>query len=348
MRLFERKAARLPAPRTSTLEPITWPTDTGFGVDRSAALSLSVVSNARALIVGIASQLPVKRFRGDEELEPGTILTAPDLDEAAATTFGWLVDDLFHYGSAYQIVTARSGSDGFPTRARRLPPLSVRVNLDPDYTKASRVVDYQVGGSTVQARDVIRFQVPGLGLLRDSALILLAALELERAAARSSNIPIPAGVLTNDSGQEIGDVEAKKIVEQFDAARESGATAYLQGMVYERTQINSADLQLVEALAASDTRLARACNVPVACVAASPSGNASAQLYANVQAQLTILVQQAVAPFLIAIEQGMSSQAVTPQTQHVLFDTETWLRFAGSLAPAPPAGAAPTPGGSTP
>ena len=289
------------------------------------------------MIVGIASQLSVGRFRGDTEIDPGTILTQPDPDLPWSATVGLTVDDLFMYGASHWLVLRRD-SENYPTRARRLPALTVGERLDPDYSKFSRVLEYNINGTVVQARDIIRFTMPGQGLLRDEAAVLAAALTLQRSADRYVNVPLPAGVLTNE-GQEIGDEDAKKIVADFDTARESGSTAFLQSMTFERTAINAADLQLVESMAAMDTRLARACNVPVSTVGASPSGGAHAQLYANVGQTLTQLVQQAVAPFLVAIEQAFSSQAVTPSTQQVKFDTGDWLRFATI---ATPTGQAPT------
>ena len=330
MKLFERQPKPAPKGNPKALAEMTWPTDP-LAVDRRSALGLSVVANAVGLIVGIASQLSVNRYRGEEEIDNGTILTQPDPDETWSTTIGQTVDDLFFIGESYWLVLRRD-TEGYPTRARRLPMMTVYQRLDPDYGRYSRVIEYAVSGVTIPARDIIRFKVPGAGLLRDEAKILLAALTLQAAADRFVNVPLPAGVLTN-TGQEIGDADALKIVQGFDSARETGATAFLQSMTYERTQLNAQDLALTEAVAAMDTRLARACNVPVVSVAASPSGGAHAQLYANVGASFVALIQTAVAPYLVAIEQTFTDQGVTPRNQTVKFDTEDWLRFTTIATP---------------
>jgi phage portal protein BeeE len=193
---------------------------------------------------------------------------------------------------------------------------------------------------------VIRFGAAHNGILIDGAPIILAALQLQTSADRFANVPLPAGVLTN-TGQEIGEDDAAAIVTAFDTARESGATAFLQSMTYERTQLNAADLQLVESVAAMDTRLARLLNVPVSMVAASPTGSAHAQLYANVPQNLTQLVQQAVAPYLVCLEDAITFQA-TPRGQNVVFNTSDWLRFAQvSMPNTQPAGTPPlTPEGT--
>ena len=81
--------ARTPAPRPASvggLAEVSWPSDPLLGVDRRRALGLSVVANSHDMIVGITSQLSVRRYRGDEEIDPGTILTEPDPDEPWATT----------------------------------------------------------------------------------------------------------------------------------------------------------------------------------------------------------------------------------------------------------------------
>jgi hypothetical protein len=309
-------------------------------------MSLSVCANARGLIVGIASQLSVQRLRGDEELDPGSLFSQPDPDETWPTTIGGTVDDLIWYGSSYWLVLRRD-AEGFPSRARRLPWATVGVREDPDWGKFSRVREYLVGGVSVSPEDVLRFWMPGLGVLRDSAGVLLDALTLQAAATRSATIPVPPGVLYNE-GAEVGDKDAKAIVEGFDAARVTGATAFLQSMRYERVATDAADLQLVEALASKDTELARVMNVPVASVGASPTGRAHSATYANVVASLVQVVQQAIAPYLRTIEETFSMPGVTPRGQRVYFDTADWLRFAQVATPSVGLEVPQTPEGETP
>jgi phage portal protein BeeE len=315
-------------------------------------MSLSVVANARHVIVGIASQLSVDRLRGDEEpLDPGTILTQPDPDQTWPETLGLTVDQLIFYGEAYWLVLRRD-SEGFPSRARALPYGACNPRLDLDWSKYSRVLEYSISGVPIPPRDVIHFSMPGWGVLRDSAALLIDSLTLAAAATRHTTVALPAGVLYNE-GQEIGPKDAAQIVSDFDAAREGGATAFLQSMKYERTALNAADLQLTEALAVMDSRLARAMNVPVSIVGASPTGGAHAQLYANVQGAMAQLILQTVAPYLRVIEEAFTGQNVTPRGQRVRFDTADWLRFAAASSapattpaatPAPDPGTGPTPG----
>lgn len=340
MRLIGRRPpASQPSPRaTGGLAPITFP-GMPLGISRQAAISLSVVANAATLIKSIAQQLSIDRLRGDVKLDPGTLLTQPDPDTIWPAQIGWTVDDLIFYGKSDWLVMRRD-AEGLPTRARRLPPGSVGIRWDTDYSRLSRINEITIGGVAVPPDDVIRFEVPHNGILIDGAPIILAALTLVAAADRFANVPLPAGVLTN-TGQEVGPKDAAAIVADFDQAREAGATAFLQNATYERTQLNAADLQLVESVAAMDTRLSRLMNVPVSMVAASPTGSAHAQLYANVPQNLTQAVQQAVAPYLVCIEDAITYQA-TPRGQAVVFDTGDWLRFSMvSMPVSQPAGTPP-------
>jgi hypothetical protein len=102
--------------------------------------------------------------------------------------------------------------------------------------------------------------------------------------------------------------------------------AFLQGLTYAREQLTAEDLQLVAARAHTATEMARLHNMPVAQVAASPSGGGSVLLYANVGSNLALMVSNAVAPYLSAIEQTLSLPTVTPEGQAVAFDVPAFLR----------------------
>ena len=138
-------------------------------------------------------------------------------------------------------------------------------------------------------------------------------------------VEIPAGVLTNE-GAELNQEEADAVVADFQAKRLSNMVALLQGVKYERTQLSSHDLQLVEARAHVATEVTRLFSIPVTMVGASPSGNAAAMLYSNLTSQLAAFVQTAVMPHLRTIEGALSMPAVTPRGQSVRFDVQSYLR----------------------
>jgi hypothetical protein len=300
-------------------------------VSRELAMSLPTVAAGRNLICGTVSQLDVHRYRGGEQLEPGSLLTQPDPDSVWPVTIAETVDDLLFYGRSAWLVLAYDGQatdrnpSGLPVRARRIPPTSWSANLSSDLAAYTRLESYTIGGSELEPTALITFDAGHEGVLAFGARTLAAGYALELAARRHADVELPAGTLTNE-GHELSQDEAATMVAAFQAARREHTVAFLQGLKYSREALNPADLQLVEARAIAATDQARLLGVPVAMVAASPTGGGNAMLYANLGATQALLLTQAVAPFLRCIEAVLSSDQVTPRGQSVAFSTSQWLR----------------------
>lgn len=326
-----RLALRGAAATSSSLDTVNaWP---AFGTSRSAALSIPAVAECRDLIVGAAVQMAIYRARGDERIPSGKLLTQPDPDTTWARTIGGTIEDLIYDGLAYWLVLARDGiattrnPTGLPVRARWIPRADVTPKLAPEVGSYSRVEGYTIDGidGLVATEDVIRFDSPLPGVLTKGADAIADALALEAAASRMSNIDIPAGIITN-TGAPLNETEAEALVERFEAQRRAHTVAFLQDAEYSREALTAEDLELVAARAHTATEMARLHNMPVAIVAASPSGGGSSILYANLGAQLALMVSNAVAPHLTTIEQTLSLPNVTPEGQSVHFDVPAFLR----------------------
>jgi phage portal protein BeeE len=326
---------RIPSFAPSASEPPlasveSWPT---FELARESALSIPAVKTCRDLIVGAGAQMGIYKYRGVERVDPGTLLTQPDPDAALSATLAGTLEDLIYDGRAYWLVLARDGStterlpSGFPVRARWIPRGDVALELEPDAGSYSRLLGYRIPGidALVSPDDVIRFDSPLGSVLARGAATLNNALELEAAAARMASIELPAGTLTN-TGEQLSPAEAAEEVERFESARSNHTVAWLQNVEYSREQLTAEDLQLVEARANAATEIARLHNVPVSMVSASPSGGASAMLYANLGSTLTLFASSAVTPLLVALEQSLSGDTVTAHGQRVAFDIPTFLR----------------------
>jgi hypothetical protein len=300
-------------------------------VSRELAMSLPTIAAGRNLICGTVAQLDVRRFRGADQLEPGSLLTQPDPDSVWPVTIAETVDDLIFYGRAAWLVLAYDGQatdrnpSGLPVRARRVPPTQWSARLSSDLAAYTRLEGYTVGASELEPDALITFDAGHEGLLTYGAGTLSAGYALELAARRHADVELPAGVLEN-TGHELSAAEAAVHVAAFQAARREHTVAFLQGLKYSREALMPADLQLVEARAIAATDQARLLNVPVAMVAASPTGGASAMLYANLGATQALLLTQAVAPLLRVIEATLSTDQVTPRGQAVAFSTSQWLR----------------------
>lgn len=299
---------------------------------RDAAMSLPTVASCRNLICGTVAQLDVQRTRAGEVLDAGPLLTRPDPDQPWPVTIAETIDDLLFYGRAYWLILAYDGQRtdrnpfGMPVRARRVPAPHVERRLSRRLSDYSRVEGYEIGGNRVPAESIIAFDAGHEGVLRYGSATIGASLALEAAARRLSNVELPAGVLENTGSRELDEIEAAALVAGFQAARRANGIAYLQGIKYNREGLDSEDLQLVEARAQAATDQARLFSVPVALVAASPTGGGSALLYANLTSTQASLLTLAVGPYLRVVEAALSDERVTPRGQRVNFTAGQWLR----------------------
>jgi hypothetical protein len=293
------------------------------GVGRELALSIPAVLAARNLIVGVVVQLELFRYRGEERLEAGYLLSKPDPSTTLPMTMGGTVDDLLFRGRAYWRVLDRD-SEGTPTRARWTPVIDVTPQTRSMGGTYSVLEGYEIAGvGPVSPADVVRFDSQSPAILDVGGRTLAAILEQELAARRLAAVELPAGVLHYE-GSELSDAEAEEYVARFQRARRTSGIAFLSGVTYTRENISSADLQLLESRANSVAEVARLFSVPVALISGSPSGNASALLYSNLSQNLAILTTTAVGQHLRTIESTLSD--VLPRGQSIAFDVQSFLR----------------------
>jgi phage portal protein BeeE len=318
-------AARIPVVRSGTALEVAEVAWLAEGVGRDAALSIPSVAACRNLIVGTVVQLELFRYRGAERLETDWLVSKPDPSTTLPATIGGTVDDLLFRGRAFWLILERD-SEGYPRRARWTPVDDVTPQTKSSGGAYSLLTGYRIAGldALVPVDDVIRFDSPIPGVLDTGARCLAAALELELAARRFAGVELPAGTLTNESGVSLSDEEAEAYLASFAERRRKYGLAWLEGVKYEKQALDPGELQLVEARANVATDVARLFNVPVAMIGASPSGNGSALLYANLTQQLSLLLVDAVSPHLATIEATLSD--AIPRGQAIRFDVQTFLR----------------------
>jgi phage portal protein BeeE len=318
-----RLAPRVPVVRSGTpleVAELAWVAE---GVTRELALSIPTVQACRDVVVGTVVQLGLLRYRGAERLDQGWLLSQPDPSTAMPATMGGTVDDLLFHGRAYWRVLERD-AEGFPTRARWTPVADVTPQTRSLGGAYSVLTGYAIAGvGEVAVEDVLRFDSSLPGVLDFGGRTLAAAVELEQAARRLAGVELPAGVLHNE-GAELSPEEAATILQTFTAARRESGVAFVQGVKYTRENLSPADLQLIEARANAATDCARLFNMPVGVVSASPTGGATALLYANLTQQLTFMVALAVTPHLRTIEATLTT--AIPRGQSCAFDVQTYLR----------------------
>ena len=348
-----RTLLRASAGTAPTAPPTPTPTTTvaaalrdlrlGAVITEEEALSIPTASACVNLIAGTVAQLHAVRFRGNERLPSGVLLTDPDPAHGAtwAQTIQRTAADLVLHGRAAWLILARNPDQaseqnpyGLPVRARHVPARYVAQIRSQNLTDRDPVEGYNVAGTRVDPHAVIYFDAGRPGVLESGARALLQAYELEEAARRMASVELPAGVLVG-TGHELSQAEADALVTGFTAARKANAIAYLQNVEYQRTDLSAHDLQMTEARANAATEICRLIGpTPVALVGASPTGGASALLYANVSSNMAQFVQTAVAPILAVIESTLSADTVTPHGQEVRFDVQAFLRSSPDAAAA--------------
>jgi HK97 family phage portal protein len=295
-------------------------------VDRNTAMQVPALARARNIICGTIGSLPLEtRLRADNSFVASPrVINQPDARVAGSAVMFWVAEDLLFYGVSYGLVT--EVFQEFPNRIKswtRIVPTRVTVNYN---TAATEVTGYQVDGKKVPDQGVgslIVFYGLDEGILARGGRTIRTAHELEKASYNFAQEPAPSMALKSN-GVNLPAERITKLLESWKAARQSRSTAFLNADIeLQQFGHNPRDLQLVEARQYLATEIARLCNMPAWYLNADPAGSMT---YSNVSQSRRDLIDMSVKPILVAIEQRLSQPDFTPQTQHVRFDLNDFLR----------------------
>jgi HK97 family phage portal protein len=157
---------------------------------------------------------------------------------------------------------------------------------------------------------------------------LRAAIDLEKAVSVASATPQPAGVLKNN-GADLGEKEVAGLLAAWRSARANRSTAYLtSSLEYQPTAFSPKDMLYVDGLNNMATQIARLCNVPAYYISAD---NNNSMTYANVQDERRQFVALSLQPYISAVENRLSMDDITPNTQFVAFDMDSGFLRANPL-----------------
>ena len=295
-------------------------------VDRNTAMQVPALARARNIICGTIGSLPLEtRLRADNSFVASPrVINQPDARVAGSAVMFWVAEDLLFYGVSYGLVT--EVFQEFPNRIKswtRIVPTRVTVNYN---TAATEVTGYQVDGKKVPDQGVgslIVFYGLDEGILARGGRTIRTAHELEKASYNFAQEPAPSMALKSN-GVNLPAERITKLLESWKAARQSRSTAFLNADIeLQQFGHNPRDLQLVEARQYLATEIARLCNMPAWYLNADPAGSMT---YSNVSQSRRDLIDMSIKPILVAIEQRLSQPDFTPQTQHVRFDLNDFLR----------------------
>ena len=293
---------------------------------RQEAMEVPAVARARSIICGTAASLPLHAYNKttNAEIYGRTILEQPDPALPTAVTMSWTFDDLLFHDVAYWQVLSVSPEDGRPVHARRIDPMRVTYNTE---GLAGIVVDgFWVDGVQVPMQGVgslIVFYGLGTGgILTRAGRTIKTALDLEKAVSRMAEEPNPAMYIKN-SGVDLPAAQVSSLLANWKAARAQRSTAYLSGNLDVQTfGFDATQMELSANRMNTATEIARLMNIPAWYL----NAESTSSTYSNTLQERRSLIDLSLMPFLIAVEQRLSMDDITPMTQRVRFEVEEYLR----------------------
>jgi len=293
-------------------------------VSRREAMTVPAVARARNIIAGTIASLELETYSEatDAQVPNRPIIKQPDPAFARGTTVCWTIDDLLFYGSAHWQIVAISPEYGRVTQARRIDPLRIATRTD---VTGQVILAYTLDTKDLPMKGVgslITFWGPDEGILNRASRTINAAIELEAAALRMAQEPIPAMVLRNE-GMNLPTDQKEALLTAFKAARRTRSTAYVEGPInLEVVGLDSAQMQLTEARAYTASEIARVMNIPAWYI----NAESATSTYSNVSAERRSLLDFSLRPYLDAFESRLSMDDITPRGQYVEVDMDDFLR----------------------
>jgi HK97 family phage portal protein len=161
------------------------------------------------------------------------------------------------------------------------------------------------------------------GLLRRAGRTIRTAIQLEQAALTYAETPSPMMALKN-SGAPLPSNKVTELLNAWREARNRSSTAYLNESIdIERVGFSPAEMALVEARMATAQELARAAGIPPWYLGVDAG---SSMTYQNVGNSRRDLLDFALMPYIVSIEQRLSLSDILVQREQVKFDLTDFLR----------------------
>jgi len=293
-------------------------------VTRREAMTVPAIARARNIIASTIGSLPLQTYleNTESEIPNRPVIKQPDPALTRENTLTWTVDDLLFYGVAYWQILGTSMEDSRVTQARRIDPM--RVSMKTDQT-GQNIIGYAIDGIDVPnqgIKSLIVFWGPDEGLLARAGRTVKTAVELESAALRMAQEPVPQMILRNE-GMNLPADQKDSLLRAFKNARATRSTAYVEGPItLDVVGFDSAQLQLVEARGYTASEIARAVGIPAWYI----NAESATSTYSNVSAERRSLVDFSLRPYLSTIESRLSMDDVTPRGQYVEFELDDFLR----------------------
>jgi HK97 family phage portal protein len=291
-------------------------------INRAEAITVPAVVRCVNLIKGIIGSMELKTYSKATDEELPNLPWVNQLTKAAPNniTLSWITDSLVFFGVAYLRIEEVYQDDQRPARFEYIANNRVTAQLNP---LGTYVEYYRVDGEAVPMSglgSLITIQSPIEGILYTGSRTLRAAVDLENAARVAATTPVPSGILKNN-GADLPPAEVAGLLAAWKRSRQERSTAYLTSTLeYQATAFSPKDMMYNEALQYMATQIARLCNVPAYYLSADMNNSMT---YSNVQDERRQFVSLSLQPYITAIENRLSMDDITPNTQKIAFDMDS-------------------------
>lgn len=324
----EREAAAKGLPTEITGLPVGSGDELPVSIDE--AFACSAIAGALNVVAGRGCTLPLQRWRSEVELPAGSFLSHPEADSniPLTVTLWHTLADMALGGVGYWRVLARDFS-GFPLVVRRIPSTRCTPQTETIPGIGLVTLGWVIDGIEFEEREVLAFSAPNpRGWCVDGARAIRTATALERAAKHYAEEPMPTLIFKNTSGTDLPPEKVTSILDTWKRSRGERTTGYVNAALdVDHVGFSAVDMQLTEGRQQAVLEIARLTGVPAGLLAAQPSG--SAITYRNLEGE-NYQALTAMTPYLVAIEQRLSSDDVVPHGQSVRFDLTELMRPATS------------------
>lgn len=304
--------------------PSYWSTlITTTSVTREAAMTVSAVARARNIICGTIGALPLNRWtvRDNRKLDALPLQYQPDPDMPKAVTMAWLADSIMFYGVGY-VQVLEQYADGRVSRIRWIDPGRVQPLTD---ALGINVIGYLLDGMDTPNTGIGRLIVfPGIdqGLLYRGGRTIQTAIELEEAAKRAAQEPVPQTHLAN-KGVPLPAAKISELLEGWKQARQTRSTAFTNGDIDIKTiGYDPKSAQMVESRQFHASEIARLAGIPAWYL----NAETASMTYSNTEQERRSLIDFSLKPYLKVIEERLSMSDFLPSGVEFRFGLDDFLR----------------------
>jgi hypothetical protein len=306
-----------------------WWQKNGGVVDRAQALTVPAVLRGRNQICSI-STLPLQAADDNHKVIPRPLFRQIDPNTANVVVMAQTVEDLLFDAVAWWRVVG-FGPDGYPSQCVRYAPDQVSLQPPSSYQRGylpsglSTVGVVWMEGKAVPYDEVIRFDSPNPGILAAGADAIGRALALGRAAKLYADSPRRRGYFRPTG--DVDPAEDDDILEMLENwAR--GSEQRIDGYVPAALEYNAiqdstpAELQLVQMQQRASLDIANMLGVNPEDLGISTTS----RVYQNDTDRRMDKVNETLAPYMRAITDRLAMPDVTPDTEHVRFFLDDYLK----------------------